>query len=97
MPDEESTHFEALDEVICRLTPDLFQAYEQEKLKYRQAIADEQEHFKHAQRYLKTRQAPREEYDNLIAQREVELRRLRNQFAVNTRGLLDRFGGCSDC
>lgn len=87
---------EAIGDVLCHLTPALFQAYEQEAQKFRKALAEEQKHFEGARRYLKARQAPQQEFDNLRVQREAEIRRLKDQFSANVRGLLNQFG-CFDC
>lgn len=97
MPDEIPSLGEEIDEVVFHsLTPELLHAYEERKQEYRAALANEHQHFKGAEWYLRSRKAPREEIENLRVKSEGEIRRIKNEFNASIRALLYRFD-CADC
>jgi hypothetical protein len=96
MPEDSPSFSDTIDEVLCRLTPQLLHEYELLKQEHKAKLAEEQQHLKSAQRFLRIRKASREGFVKLRQESETEIRRLKKEFAANIRALLERFG-CTDC
>ena len=82
---------ESLDAMLYRLgVPEIAEEYAQLRKEYQALFDQERKAYKQAERFLRTRKAGPDEYADLRAKRNAEIRRLEEEFTAELRALLDR-------
>jgi ElaB/YqjD/DUF883 family membrane-anchored ribosome-binding protein len=79
---------EVVPEILARLTPEAAGRYGDLKAEYRKLLEDERKAARQAERSLRGRKAKPEEFEQLRAKREEELRRLRDEFDAKVKALI---------